>query len=173
MVPHSLVALALGHGTMRVPVTRSAGAGDSMWFSQGCSIGCPCDEENKPSRVFTPTDLCKSGATATLPDEYRTFAGVEPDFTKFRPWRSPGSARPLDACGLAGGSTKNNDVSGGYGNTTIVHKQGFNGSALPPVEAPVKWTAGDEVEVAWEIAANHGGGKGPRVLHARARPTNC
>ena len=168
----SITLLSIGHGTMRTPAPRSAGPGDSMWFSQGCSIGCDCDEENGALRMFTPVDLCKSGAKPTLPEEYRTFADIMKnvpkfsDFTTYRPWRSPGTATPLDSCGLAGGSTKNNDVAGGFGKTTIAHKQGFNGSALAPVAAPAKWTAGEVVEVSWEIAANHGTRIGTSAAHS-------
>ena len=146
-----------------------------MWFSQGCSIGCQCDEENGIERTWQAVDLCGAGAKPTLPEEYRTFADVVAkfphflDFTAYRPWRSPGTAQPLDSCGLAGGSTKNNDVAGGFGKRTIVHKQGFNGSALSPVVAPPKWTAGDVVEVAWEIAANHVRSRASNV----ADPASC
>ena len=175
----STALLTLGHGTMRLPVPRSAGAGDSMWFSQGCSIGCECDEENGFLRTFMPVDLCKSGAQPTLPEKYRTFADIMKgtpkfaDFTEYRPWRSPGSAMPLDSCGLAGGSTKNNDVAGGRGKDTIVHKQGFNGTSLPPSAAPAKWVAGEAVEVSWEIAANHGGGYVYRLCPATENLTEA
>lgn len=41
---------------------------------------------------------------------------------------------------------------------TVAGKQGFPGDRLPPVLEQTQWTAGEAVEVAWTIAANHGGG---------------
>lgn len=67
------------------------------------------------------------------------------------------SHHPTIQCGLAGGSTQNNDVAGGYGKLTIAGEQGFPGSKLEPL-LPVEWVSGQEAEVAWSIAANHGGG---------------
>ena len=155
-----LPLLTLGHGAMTFPPPRDP-TFSYLWFSQGCSIGCDCD--GNTDYYFSPTDLCGGGWKPTLPDAYRTFANIsmpsgQGDFTEYHPWRSPGTARPLDSCGLAGGSTKNNDAAGGFGNMTIAHKQGFNGSALPPVATPAKWQAGATVEVSWTIWANHGGG---------------
>lgn len=134
-----------------------------MWFSQGCTIGCDCNEDN--THFFKP--LCNNGMEPTLNDpEYMTFNRfhnytnpfIPSDWTKYHPWRAPGSAKPLNPCGLAGGSTKNNDVAGGYGNQTIAGVQGFPGTSLPSVLYKTTWKVGSVVDVAWAIAANHGGG---------------
>lgn len=135
-----------------------------MWFSQGCTIGCDCNENN----IDFFGHLCSSPMKPTLNDpKYRTFnrfnddtvpVGVPQDWTKWHPWRAPGTAYPLNPCGLAGGSTKNNDVAGGFGNDTIAGVQGYPGTKLPPVIHQTHWTVGSVVSVAWGIAANHGGG---------------
>ena len=63
----------------------------------------------------------------------------------------------LDSCGLSGGSYVNNDRAAGLGKSTIVRRQGFAGSALPPVKQNTTWRAGTVVEVAWGMLVNHGG----------------
>eukprot|EP00746_Dinoflagellata_sp_MGD_P036263 gnl/MRDRNA2_/MRDRNA2_18697_c0_seq1.p1 gnl/MRDRNA2_/MRDRNA2_18697_c0~~gnl/MRDRNA2_/MRDRNA2_18697_c0_seq1.p1 ORF type:complete len:485 (+),score=83.95 gnl/MRDRNA2_/MRDRNA2_18697_c0_seq1:68-1522(+) len=129
-----------------------------MWFSQGCMIGCSnCTEDNDPAHFLNHVG-CKE---PTINDpQIRTFNidNQDPvgDWTKAHPWRAPGSAPVLDACGLAGGSTKNNDAAGGF--APPGHKQGDKGSALPIQAMHPTWKAGSVVEVAWGIAANHGGG---------------
>ena len=68
----------------------------------------------------------------------------------------------MDSCGLSGGSFVDNRRGGGFGGTTIAHKQGAHGSELPQLDSKwaLNWTAGEEAEVSWGISANHGGGKG-------------
>ena len=77
------------------------------------------------------------------------------DFTKYNPWRSPGKAPVRDPCGAASGyvdpSKKKAEVPEGY-------MPWSEGSKVLP-EGPVTvWKAGGEAEVAWSIAAQHGGG---------------
>lgn len=141
------------------------------WFSQGCTIGCStCDG--------TPTkfkDLCGSGTEFTLADpQYRTFdrdieAGSAQDWSRHHPWRSPGNAPVLDPCGMAGGSPGSFSSDGAMypgdwnhgashvGSLTEYAKPHDLGSELP--EAPLQqWVRGSDVEVAWTIQFNHGGG---------------
>jgi len=167
---------AAGHGTMLIPPAREAGAnttpgnrgpcenGACIWFSQGCTIGCNCNEDNDPDTFFKSG--CNTTQNATVNDpEYRTFnihnQAVYPypsDWSYYHPWRAPGTAKVLNPCGLSGGSTKNNDIAGGYGKYTIVGVQGYPGTSLPPVTYKTIWQRGTNVEVAWGISANHGGG---------------
>lgn len=129
-----------------------------MWFSQGCGTGCPtCTEDN--TNFFTSP--CNSSKQPTVNDpKLRTFNrnGMDPmgDWTASHPWRAPGSAPVLDPCGMAGGSTKNNDAAGGIA-PPPGHKMGDKGSQLAPSVGAI-WMVGSTVEVAWDLWANHGGG---------------
>lgn len=123
----ALIIGALGHGALVSPRPRNAidfaetpdrcmcanntlGCENGQacyWYNQGCFIGCPtCD--SKSGRI--QADLCGGGKVATLNDpELRTVnrnatAGSEYDIYKHNPWRAPGSAPVIDACGLAGGT---------------------------------------------------------------------
>jgi hypothetical protein len=129
-----------------------------MWFNQGCCIDCKTCDETFSNFVNFSSSCGNVAAKDTLPIAART---IELDnLGRFHPWRSPGSAPVMDSCGLAGGSTVNNDRSGGFGKQTIAHKQGARGSELPKLHDKwtVRWTAGTAVEVSWGISANHGGG---------------
>lgn len=129
------------------------------WFSQGCAIGCEsCTGDWR-------RNACDNvSATPTLPERFRTYnlGNDDPatarhpagDWTRTRPWRSPGAAPVLDACGMAGGSFQNNENPGGH--PPPGHTWGDRGSALPALSRrPVEWRAGSVVEVSWAIAANH------------------
>eukprot|EP00090_Calanus_glacialis_P028498 TRINITY_DN45762_c0_g1_i1.p1 TRINITY_DN45762_c0_g1~~TRINITY_DN45762_c0_g1_i1.p1 ORF type:complete len:389 (+),score=86.00 TRINITY_DN45762_c0_g1_i1:65-1168(+) len=140
------------------------------WYQQGCSIGCPsCDSVNGRQQV----DLCGLGKKATINDpELRTVnreavAGSIYDIYKHNPWRAPGSAPTVDACGLAGGTpwTENVPEWGEYVNTTFA-KHGDKGSKLPEVPTNVLWLVGGTAEVTWQITANHGGGYQYRLCPA-------
>lgn len=128
-----------------------------MWFSQGCSIGCPECTGNETDYIH---NLCGSKKKPTITDpKFRTFNryGKDPsgDWTASHPWRAPGNAPVLDACGVAGGFNKNNEGPGGH--PPPGHAWGDKGSDLPAVKKTL-WTASSTVEVSWSIAANHGGG---------------
>lgn len=101
----------------------------------------------------------------TLPEEFRTWnidgsilppSGVSKDWTASHPWRSPGNAPVLDACGMAGGSTKDNSAAGGF--PPVGHLAGDKGSEVLNSTGVTTWKAGAIVEVSWAMAANHGGG---------------
>ena len=83
--------------------------GRPQWFSNGCSIGCPsCEPTNEmcpgPSHAGKNTDFCGNGMKPTLPDEFRSYNlkaknGTKGDKWMSTPWRAPGTAPVLDACG--------------------------------------------------------------------------
>jgi len=139
-------------------------AGQSCeWFSQGCTIGCEkCSETNTDFEH----NLCGSTMAPTLNDpKLLTWnvdgsilppSGVAADWTASHPWRAPGNAPVLDACGVAGGSSKDNSGAGGF--PPPPHKAGDKGSEVLNTTGTTVWKAGCVVEVAWSIAANHGGG---------------
>ena len=69
-------------------------------------------------------------------------------------WRAPGSASVFGSgCGVAGGS-KDVYLNGG---SIKGYPQGMDGLELPKVGKPEVWTRGKTAEIAWAIAANHGG----------------
>jgi len=145
------------------------------WYQQGCSIGCPsCDSVNGRQQV----DLCGLGKKATINDpELRTVnrgavAGSIYDIYKHNPWRAPGSAPTMDACGLAGGTPWGDNVPewGEYVNTTFA-SHGDKGSKLPKVDSSVIWQIGGSAEVTWQITANHGGGYQYRLCPANEELT--
>ena len=131
-----------------------------QWFSQGCSLGCAsCTGDWRRDRCENGTEV-----SPTLPSAFRTFNidGRDPqgDWTRAHPWRSPGKAPVLDACGMAGGSWRNNEPPGGH--PPPGHEYGARGSELPST-APREATLGGTLDVEWAIAANHGGGYSYRL----------
>lgn len=165
----------MAHGVMyEPPVRASAGlallrptcAGAScLWFNQGSTIGCP--ECTGNSGLPTDAPDCKEHAEPTIKfedKELRTYALNEiyrlKDYTKYHPWRYPGSSPIEDPCGIAGGwNTTGAPFAGGDSPPGVA--QGARGSVGPyamPLLSETVWVAGSEAEVAWSITANHGGG---------------
>lgn len=155
-----LFAPCSGHGHMTLPSsTRHGGSlqtggsctgGQCLWFSNNVEIpGQP-----------------------TLPNAFRT---VEPNITTlpqdvFRkaPWRAPGTAPVFGTgCGVAGGGP-HSYPNGGIPPPGI--KQGLDGTDLPRVGNEY-WSLGSEVEVAWAISANHGGGYSYRLCKSDGNVT--
>eukprot|EP00656_Telonema_subtile_P055338 TRINITY_DN8524_c0_g1_i1.p1 TRINITY_DN8524_c0_g1~~TRINITY_DN8524_c0_g1_i1.p1 ORF type:complete len:368 (+),score=53.53 TRINITY_DN8524_c0_g1_i1:157-1260(+) len=142
-----------------------------LWMSVGCSIGCKeCDGGiiNGTSTGANPNSLdrCGSGMKPTVNDPlHRTFnrectgscIGSADDWTKFNPWRAPGSAPVFDACGRAGGASHGTPGKGYYLNTSFA-TLGDMGSNLPKQPTGAVWKVGSVVETMWSIRANHGGG---------------
>lgn len=157
---------------MLKPVSRNAPMGlltrgGSMWFSQGCSIGCQSCNESAPIPWNTGGDLCPEDNTGNKTPSlnlpyHRTSVVSDPTgegYTKFHPWRAPGSVSGYDPCGVAGGDHSGRAFpAGGFGYTTG-YEQGYPGSKLPEVpHGREVWKAGNLAEVSWVSTANHGGG---------------
>lgn len=87
--------------------------------------------------------------------------GGDDDFYYYSPWRRPGSAPVIDACGSAGGRLPGQGV-GEHGTNfqdTAHAKVGDAGSRLTRnATRATRWRAGEVVEVAWALQANHAGG---------------
>jgi len=167
----------------------SDGLGDGqscLWWSQGCSIGCDaCATETYGMNPITgnpPQEgkagfrkrYCNSTFEATLPREAWTLnidaiENSEEDSYRFNPWRAPGFAPVVDACGQAGGEYAFQKMGGDsvFFNTSFAGK-GEKGSRLPPIprEARTEWKRGSFVEVAWGVRYNHGGGYQYRLCPA-------
>ena len=145
----------------------------SFWYSQGCFIGCPeCDHVSGRRQ----TDLCRNGMKPTNNADARSLnfnatPNAANDIYRHNPWRAPGSAPVGDACGFAGGTPwgGNAPEEGIYTNTSFAH-HGMRGTTLPPLPShaapPPVWHIGGEVEVAWNVRNNHGGGYSYRLCPA-------
>ena len=142
---------------------RAVGGGQPcLWFSQGCSIGCPtCTGIGSHSNV----SLCNSTAQPTLPKRAWTMnlwakEGSVNDSYRFNPWRAPGTAPVADACGKAGGTSFAHAGPGDatYANNTFASFGDLGSKVLLPAPSGTIWRAGSSVEVAWGIRYNHGGG---------------
>jgi hypothetical protein len=121
--------------------------------------------------------LCENGACfwfsnnveipgpITLPNSMRTInmniTGQPQDVYAKTPWRAPGTAPVYGSgCGAAGGGPTFY-ANGGQPPQGIA--QGLDGLNMPKVGAPAVWKKGSEVDVAWAISANHGGGYSYRL----------
>ena len=166
------IASGRGHGPEDSALSGAAGQA-CFWFSNGCSIGCPeCMPTSPmcpgPSAAGKNTDFCSNGMKPTLPDAFRTYnnkaaSGSKDDRWMSTPWRAPGTAPVLDACGMAGG-TPTRSHSGAQISPTPWFKQGDLGSKkLPGFPTGTAWEAGGVAEVSWAINANHGGGYSYRL----------
>jgi len=150
-----------------------------LWFTVGTSIGCKePDGGAKGGSNPNVKDRCGSGMKATVNDPlHRTInreavAFSEEDWTKFNPWRAPGSAPVYDPCGRASGGPQ---VTGGEGvyTTTKFAKVGDMGSKLPKLPSGAVWKAGSTVEAKWSIRANHGGGWQYRLCPLKSNLTEA
>jgi len=180
-------------------VRANGGSGQPcLWWSQGCSIGCPfcaTDPRHPANNGSIPTHditgawphadkagfrtaYCDEPATPVLPKKYWTMNrhaldGAVNDSYRFNPWRAPGSAPVVDPCGQAGGKYPNTPMGGdSVFFTTNFSTMGDMGSSLPPTRGPLpQWEAGSEVDVAWGMRFNHGGGYQYRICPAGAELT--
>ena len=172
-----LPATAWAHGSMYEPPSRNSGGmavlsptgagGACQWYSQGCSIGCA-----ECSQKYSAEPDCENPAEPTLlfgeDDDliaYRTDG--HGSVTTYFPWRYPGKAPVLDSCGVTGGGTPplgqldppTGHLAGEYGTDT---------ARAPVLLETTHWVAGSVVEVAFGLAANHGGGYQYRLCPAGA-----
>jgi len=129
-------------------------------------------DPSNPHMQFGPkAPICASPLPATVCDEAqrtvntKAACGSDQDYYFYSPWRRPGAAPVIDACGTAGGRLPGQGDGGfgaSYKNTTHA-KVGDIGSALPKAPSGTTWQAGTDVEVAWTLQANHGGGYSYRI----------
>ena len=118
-----------GHATMTRPVARNnrhavrvsdfdrGGPGcpgeACGWFSEGCASGCKCNGKTNGTvtghgTYSTPAEMnCSKSLPPSMPADSRArtwnreLKSQKGDWTRFMPWRNPGSATPLDPCGVA------------------------------------------------------------------------
>jgi hypothetical protein len=129
---------------------------------RGLSIKPGCAKPNgiKPTICASSLRTCNTQAECGSPE----------DFYYYSPWRAPGAAPVIDACGTAGGRFPGQSIGGAgaqYQNTSRAH-EGMLGRDLPPMGSQATWKAGSAVEVGWTVMANHGGGYAYRLAPADA-----
>uniref|UniRef100_A0A7M5UNI1 Uncharacterized protein n=1 Tax=Clytia hemisphaerica TaxID=252671 RepID=A0A7M5UNI1_9CNID len=131
-----------------------------------------CKENNDCEGYAFPGPICNWFTnetwihTPTLFDPaLRTFSRVR-DESKvlYTPWRAPGAAPIYSPCGVSGGNPngcgalKCGQKTGGYG-----HGQRAKDVEFVHNISVTTWKRGQEVEVAWAIYVNHGGGYSYRL----------
>ena len=149
-----------------------------FWFSQGCFIGCAnctdtdiqpdgmprAHEGDGPHASCAPADRpAGSSSQPTLPKRLWTVnrAAVEfsdADVYRFHPWRAPGSAPVVDACGVAGGTTPR---YAGPGHTVFSPVE-LNGSRLAQGDRGSEVLPRGPPAATWEVggATRRGRGRG-------------
>ena len=148
-----LATEAAGHGHLTYPPsTRHGGTLElgndcknqaCYWFSNNVEI---------PGAITLPNDMRSLQLNVT---------GQPQDVYATSPWRAPGSAPVFGSgCGFGGGD---NETFLNGGAILPASQQGMDGLLLPPVGAPEVWTRGATAEIAFAIAANHGGGYSYRL----------
>ena len=90
---------------------------------------------------------------------------VNGDWTKWNPWRSPGKAPVADPCGMASGYKPGAPKAGRIPEGFAAWSKGSE--VLQPGNVTV-WKAGSHAEVAWSVAAQHGGGYTYRLCPKKA-----
>lgn len=150
-----------------------------LYYAIGCFQGCGTCSYVGKTLYPVPSDLDKAGCNTPPPptlgggdateehklrtyniDEVSTFG----DWTKWNPWRSPGSAGKgnpaFQPCGVNSGSNNNFPDPPAAGQAKYA-----NGTDLEelPKSSESTWQAGSVVEAEWSIYANHGGGYSYRL----------
>jgi hypothetical protein len=167
----SIVLLAFvpavhGHGGIVSPPARETTV--SLWFNEGCQVGCERCKGHVSSTVaiLDPFIYCfkrSQEPTLDLESELVTYPNLIKSraSSKYNPWYAPGFAPVFSPCGLAAGQ-----ANGSYPQNGDVAPAGFkpgdDGRDLKQT-TPTVWPIGSIQEVAWSIAANHGGGYAVRL----------
>mmetsp|Transcript_44385 Transcript_44385/g.100236 ORF Transcript_44385/g.100236 Transcript_44385/m.100236 type:complete len:435 (-) Transcript_44385:67-1371(-) len=129
--------------------------------TKGIAIVPNCDKPTMKPTICDPR-LRTMNTQATC--------GSLEDIYYWSPWRAPGSAPVMDACGSAGGRFPGQGIGGAgaqFQNSSVA-KEGDMGSKLPPMSPQATWKAGSHAEVGWTIMAHHGGGYAYRLAPADA-----
>jgi len=169
-----LLTSAAGHAWITEPPSRTgatlAGAGlcpygSCLWFSQSCTIGCP-----ECGGIEGSATCGEQQGAATLPHEMRTY-NLKSDCCGVNPWCAPGSSPVMNPCGVSAGGDKQGSAGNGndkppgydYGALGTEMRNGADEHRI--------WKAGEAVDVAFAIVANHGGGYQYRLCPKDAEQT--
>ncbi|XRB05342.1 chitin-binding type-4 domain-containing protein [Pycnococcus provasolii] len=167
---------AYGHGAMLTPTPRQPEP--LYWYQVGCMTGCKCSGGGKEQYPTAESLGCTNPTEPTLKPADRTWNVVAEsprgDWNKYAPWRAPGTAIPLDSCGIASGFLPTAAVQFPHQFKTSYNvTQGELGSKLPKGNV-TEWEAGAVVEASFTLIVNHGGGYQYRVCPAgNAVNENC
>jgi len=152
-----------------------------LYYQIGCFQGCgtcslmgktlyPVPADLKAAGCDTPPEPTLGGGNKTLEHMLRTYnidtESANGDWTKWMPWRSPGTAGrgnpDFQPCGINSGALASQPEPP---TTAQDVPNGGPGTALPklPKDEWAVWKAGSVVEAEWSIYANHGGGYSYRL----------
>lgn len=160
----AIIPAAWSHGGIVSPPARETTV--MLWFNEGCQVGCDRCKGHVDSTVAAvdPFIFCfkrSQEPTLDLESDLVTYPKMQGPSHKYNPWYAPGFAPVFSPCGLAAGQANgswpaNGDVPPpGF-------KPGDDGRDLKHT-TPTLWPIGSVQEVAWSIAANHGGGYAVRL----------
>jgi hypothetical protein len=125
-------------------------------------------DPNSPSFRVAPNCAHPSSKPTICDPRLRTLntqaaCGSPEDIYYWSPWRAPGNAPVIDACGAAGGRFPGQGIGDGgaqFQNSSVA-QQGDIGSRLPPMPPQATWKRGASAEVAWNLVAHHVSGFHP------------
>ena len=193
MIRAAVLALGLGmaarsvsaHGQMNYPPSTRQGLPGKTWPGalSGQGAGGYCEQPNSENKHNPLNGACmlfsqpnvKQPKISIIPGEptlnaaqYRTnnvnVSSGPNDWTRTKPWRSPGAAPVLGSgCGVAGGGIMWNN-NGGWPPTGMKLGQDPVEVLPGPKDGPVTlWQSGSTQTVAMGVWANHGGGYSYRL----------
>ena len=193
MIRAAVLALGLGlaarsvsaHGQMNFPPSTRQGLAGKTWPGalSGQGAGGYCEQPNSENKHNPLNGACmlfsqpnvKQPKISIIPGEptlnaaqYRTnnvnVSSGPNDWTRTKPWRSPGAAPVLGSgCGVAGGGIMWNN-NGGWPPTGMKLGQDPVEVLPGPKDGPVTlWQSGSTQTVAMGVWANHGGGYSYRL----------
>jgi len=163
-----------------------------FWYSAGCMSGCECSGYEKNivngGEYMTPAQAnCSNPTEPTLPEHARTWniegKSKHGDWTKYFPWRAPGSSIALDPCGVFDGfdpprasSERLHAGAHAHDHPDGSYIPGQHGSKVlkPQAGTAVNWKAGGIAEVSFGFFVNHGGGYQYRLCpKSKAMSEDC
>lgn len=161
-----------GHGVMMEPEPRQPEP--MFWYQVGCMIGCTCSGGGKESYPSPASMNCTKPGVPTLTKASELTWNAQGkssmgEWNKFMPWRAPGTAKPLDSCGIASGFSPNAAVQYPHSFAKGI-KQGMKGTDLPAGKV-TEWKPDSVVKASYRLVVNHGGGYQYRVCPKTESPT--
>merc|ERR1712176_254984 len=121
-------------------------------------------DPNANPKPMSKANCAKPGKPTICDSNLRTLntqaeCGSPEDIYQLSPWRAPGSAPVIDACGSAGGRLPGMKQIGPgvealFSNTSLASENEV-GSKLPPMPPQATWTIGSNVEVGWTLKYQH------------------